>query len=292
MSPGNIGVITAAGIECCALANNHVLDWGRLGLVEGLSALEQAGVLYTGAGRDDVAAAAPAILPLPEKGRVLVFAFASPSAGVPLRWAAAPGVAGVNVVSQFSPQALEQIGERIRAIAESRDVVVASIHWGGNWGYEIAQEQIEFAHSLIDACNVDIVYGHSSHHVKGIEVHHGKLILYGCGDFIDDYEGITGYEEFRDDLVLMYFPTLRIDDGALVSLEMVPLQIRNMRLNRASRAGVEWLADTLEREGKALKTRVRIGGDHALQLEWQRDDPADQVRTAVDARQGARPDSA
>jgi len=48
---------------------------------------------------------------------------------------------------------------------------------------------------------VDIVHGHSSHHVKGIEVHRGKLILYGCGDFIDDYEGIKGYEAFRDDLV-------------------------------------------------------------------------------------------
>ena len=127
---------------------------------------------------------------------------------------------------------------------------MASIHWGGNWGYEIPQEQIAFAHWLVEACNVDIVHGHSSHHVKGIEVYRGKLILYGCGDFIDDYEGITGYEEFRDDLVLMYFPTIRIDDGMLVSLEMVPLQIRNMRLNRASRADAEWLASTLNREGK------------------------------------------
>ena len=269
MSPANIGVITAAGIDCCVLANNHALDWGRPGLLEGLATLEQAGILYSGAGRDDVAAAAPAILQLPEKRRVLVFAFASPSAGVPLRWAAAAEVSGVNVISQLSRQAAERIGEKIRAIAEPRDVVVASIHWGGNWGYEIAQEHIEFAHSLVEACDVDIVHGHSSHHVKGIEVHHGKLILYGCGDFIDDYEGITGYQEFRDDLVLMYFPTVRIDDGTLVNLEMVPLQIRNMRLHRASRADAKWLAGTLEREGKALKTHVRVGADDVLRLERQ-----------------------
>ena len=269
MSPANIGVITAAGIDCCVLANNHALDWGRPGLLEGLATLEQAGILYSGAGRDDVAAAAPAILQLPEKRRVLVFAFASPSAGVPLRWAAAAEVSGVNVISQLSRQAAERIGEKIRAIAEPRDVVVASIHWGGNWGYEIAQEHIEFAHSLVEACDVDIVHGHSSHHVKGIEVHHGKLILYGCGDFIDDYEGITGYQEFRDDLVLMYFPTVRIDDGTLVNLEMVPLQIRNMRLHRASRADAKWLAGTLEREGKALKTHVRVGANDVLRLERQ-----------------------
>ena len=269
MSPANIGAITAAGIDCCVLANNHVLDWGRAGLLEGLTTLERAGVLYAGAGRDDVAAAAPAILQVPAKGRVLVFAFASPSAGVPLRWASAANVSGVNIVSQLSHQAAELIGEKIHAVANVRDIVVASIHWGDNWGYEIAQEQIQFAHWLVEACNVDIVHGHSSHHVKGVEVYRGKLILYGCGDFIDDYEGITGYEEFRDDLVLMYFPTVRIDDGALVSLEMVPLQIRNMRLNRASRVDAEWLAHTLDREGKALNTRVRLGPDDVLRLGWQ-----------------------
>jgi poly-gamma-glutamate synthesis protein (capsule biosynthesis protein) len=66
----------------------------------------------------------------------------------------------------------------------------------------------------------------------------------------------------------MYFATVRIDDGALVGLEMVPLQIRNMRLNRAGRADAEWLAATLDREGKALKTRVRLGADDVLRLKW------------------------
>ena len=225
MSPANIGAITAADIDCCILANNHVLDWGPLGLLEGLTTLEQAGVRYAGAGRNDIAAAAPAILTY-DKGRVLVFAFASPSSGVPLSWAAATETPGVNVISRFSPQAADRFGEQVRAIARAGDIVVASIHWGGNWGYEIAHEQAEFAHRLVETCDVDIVHGHSSHHVKGIEVHRGKLILYGCGDFIDDYEGITGYEEFRDDLVLMYFPTLRINDGTLMSLEMVPLPLR------------------------------------------------------------------
>ena len=116
---------------------------------------------------------------------------------------------------------------------------------------------------------VDIVYGHSSHHVKGIDVHRGKLILYGCGDFIDDYEGITGYEEFRDDLVLMYFPTIRAADGTLVSLQMVPLQIRNMRLQRASRVDAEWLASILDRECEAFGTGIALGSDDVLRLEWQ-----------------------
>jgi len=269
MNPANLGAITAAGIDCCVLANNHVLDWGCSGLLDTLCALEQAKVHYAGAGRDSSSAAAPAILEVHAKARVLVFAFGCPNAGVPRRWGAAPDAAGVNVVPELSRQAAVQIGEQIRSVAKPRDVVLASIHWGGNWGYEIPDEQSAFAHRLVESSNVDIVHGHSSHHVKGIEVHRGKLILYGCGDFIDDYEGITGYEEFRDDLVLMYFPTIRIDDGMLVSLEMVPLQIRNMCLNRASRADVEWLARTLNREGKPLGTRVRLGSDDVLRLEWR-----------------------
>ena len=69
--------------------------------------------------------------------------------------------------------------------------------------------QSQLAHSLLDEAGVDVIHGHSSHHVKGIEVYKGKAILYGCGDFLTDYEGIQGYEEFRDDLVLMYFLTYR-----------------------------------------------------------------------------------
>jgi poly-gamma-glutamate synthesis protein (capsule biosynthesis protein) len=36
MHPGNLPCLTAAKIDCCVLANNHVMDWGRGGLVETL----------------------------------------------------------------------------------------------------------------------------------------------------------------------------------------------------------------------------------------------------------------
>jgi poly-gamma-glutamate capsule biosynthesis protein CapA/YwtB (metallophosphatase superfamily) len=66
----------------------------------------------------------------------------------------------------------------------------------------------QFAHALIDEAGFDLVHGHSSHHPKAIEVHHGRIILYGCGDFITDYEGIKGYESFRDDLVRCIYPSI------------------------------------------------------------------------------------
>ena len=112
------------------------------------------------------------------------------------------------------------------------------MHWGPNWGYEIPDEQRSFAHLLIDRADVSIIHGHSSHHPKAIEVYRNRLILYGCGDFLNDYEGINGYEEFRDDLVLMYFADVE-PGGTLAALEIVPLQIRNSSLSaRPSRISV------------------------------------------------------
>jgi poly-gamma-glutamate capsule biosynthesis protein CapA/YwtB (metallophosphatase superfamily) len=52
MHPANAPVLGVPRIDCCALANNHVLDWGRAGLVETLEILARAGIRTAGAGRD------------------------------------------------------------------------------------------------------------------------------------------------------------------------------------------------------------------------------------------------
>jgi poly-gamma-glutamate synthesis protein (capsule biosynthesis protein) len=115
---------------------------------------------------------------------------------------------------------------------------------------------------------VDVVHGHSSHHPKPIEVYKGKLILYGCGDFLNDYEGIAGYEEFCGDLVLMYFATVDASTGKLQRLAMTPLKIQRFQLKRVSRRDAEWLRDTLTREGKQTATNVMLTVDNHLLLQW------------------------
>ena len=147
-------------------------------------------------------------------------------------------------------------------------VVIASIHWGGNWGHVIPEEHREFAHALIDHAMVDVVHGHSSHHPKAIEVYRGKLILYGCGDLIDDYEGIQGYEQFRSDLVVMYFTTVSTRDGALQSLDMVPFRVHKLRLQRASDHETTWLSTMLTCEGKSLGSHVTVAPEGTLRLNW------------------------
>ncbi|MDJ0945152.1 MAG: CapA family protein [Kiloniellales bacterium] len=268
MSPENLPCLTAAGIDCCVLANNHVLDWGRAGLIETLESLDQAGIKRAGAGRDDLEAGAPAILPVPEKGRVLVFAFGHGSSGVAPDWAATKARPGVNLLPDLSDASIEAVSLSVKANKGPGDLVVVSLHWGPNWGYGIPAAQRAFAKGLIEG-GVDVVHGHSAHHVKGIEVYRQRPIFYGCGDFFDDYEGITGYEDYRDDLVLMYFVTLAAESGALLACRMTPLQIRRFRLNRVSERDARWMCDLLSREGAPLGTGAELGEDGRLSLTWR-----------------------
>ncbi len=262
MHPDNAGCLTAGRIDVCALANNHVLDYGRAGLVETLETLAKAGLKTAGAGRTLEEARRPAVVARGGGGRVVTFAFGAESSGILPEWVATEDRPGVDLLPDLSDSTAAGIAERVARVRQPLDVVIASIHWGENWGYAVPREHVRFARRLVDA-GVDIVHGHSSHHCRPIEVYRNHLILYGCGDFIDDYEGIAGHEAFRDDLVLMYGASLT-PAGELERLRMVPLQQRRLRLNRASAVDTEWLRDTLERVSAEFGTRVEREGDGAL----------------------------
>ncbi len=267
MHPENIRVVTAAGIDHCSLANNHTLDWGRKGLEETIHTLQAAGITFSGAGQNEQQAEEASALDTPN-GRVLVFSYGSQSSGVPGMWAAEPGLSGVNLLPDLSEKTLRIIKQQIESIKKPGDIVIFSVHWGANWGYSIPERHREFAHRLIDEAGVDLIFGHSSHHPLGIEVHNGKLIIYGAGDFINDYEGITGKEEYRGELTLMYFPEIDHSNGLLKALKMVPMEVKKFRLKRAGPKDAGWLKNTLDREGKPLGTSVRMDVKRSLWLEW------------------------
>lgn len=267
MHPANVACLAAARLDCCCLANNHVLDWGRAGLAETLQTLKSAGLSFAGAGANRQEAAAPAVIDVGEKGRVIVFSFGSETSGIPLAWAAKTDRAGVNLLADFSDREVRRIAADVAKVKRPGDVVVASIHWGLNWGYHVPAAHCTFAHRLIDVAGVDVIHGHSSHHVLGIEVYRGRLMLYGCGDFLDDYEGISGHEAFRGDLGLMYFAGVDPATGELVSLRMAPTQVRRMSVRRACAADSTWLADLLNRESRPYGVRVVPTADGTLAVD-------------------------
>lgn len=254
--PENAPCLAAASIDCCVLANNHVLDWGEEGLLETMETLERARIPWAGAGRDLAKAEAPAVLPLATGGRVLVYAAGSPLAGVPASWAAGRKRPGVSLLDDYQAGFL-RFAAKIAADKKPGDIAIVSIHWGSNWGYDVPEADRKLAHLLIDRAGADIVHGHSSHHPRAVELHRGKPIFYGCGDFLNDYEGIDGQEEYRANLVLAF--RLSVGPGERSwSLEMLPFVIKRFRLHHADRRQAEWLRATMNRECRPFGGRVQM----------------------------------
>jgi len=263
MHPQNIGCLTAARIDVCCLANNHVLDWGYAGLEETLQTLKDAGIAYSGAGRNEEDASAPAVVEVPGKGRVLVFSLGSITSGIPRQWGATRRRSGIALLEDLSDEAARRVAGRMRQHMQSGDIEIASIHWGSNWGHEIPAEQITFAHRLIEE-GIAVVHGHSSHHARALEAYRKHLILYGCGDFLTDYEGISGHEEFRGDLALMSLLRLDLRDGHLATARLVPMQMRRFQLHRASSADTNWLCVLLNEVSAPFGTRLEVANGNSI----------------------------
>jgi poly-gamma-glutamate synthesis protein (capsule biosynthesis protein) len=268
MSPENVPCLLVPPIDCCVLANNHVLDWGTAGLLETVQALARHGIATAGAGKDLEEATGPARLETPSGRRVLVFAFSSTDSGIPLGWAATATRPGVSLLSDLSERSAGRIESQIRRHRRPGDFVIVSIHWGSNWGYAVPAPHRRFAHRLIDTGMVDTVHGHSSHHPRGIEVYRDRPILYGCGDFISDYEGISGHESYRPELVLAYFLGLSDETKQLERLEMAVFRSRRLRLERAGEEEAGWVGRVLNAEGAKMGTSVDLTEKGILSLRW------------------------
>jgi poly-gamma-glutamate synthesis protein (capsule biosynthesis protein) len=192
------------------------------------------------------------------KGRLLVFSLAAATSGTPRNWAAKQNAPGVSLLNNLSEATAIRISDQIASHRQPHDVIVISIHWGPNWGYDIREEQRHFAHTLIERADVSVIHGHSSHHAKGIEVYRDRLILYGCGDFLNDYEGIQGYEDYRGDLALMYFVDIELANRNLAAVEIAPLQIWKFSLVRPSGPDVDWIRQMLDRESRKFGTSIAV----------------------------------
>jgi poly-gamma-glutamate synthesis protein (capsule biosynthesis protein) len=268
MHPANTPCLVAAGVDCCSLANNHVLDWGASGLADTLRVLAANGMRTAGAGLNTEEAAAPAIIDCESKGRILVYAFAAASGGAPGEWGAGEDRPVVNFLADLSSKSAAAIAKIVRRKKQKGDVAIASIHWGSNWGYAIPESERRFARMLVDESGIDIVYGHSSHHPKALEIHNGRPILYGCGDFLNDYEGISGREAYRADLVLLYLARVDAAGAAAPSIELAPFRIRRFRLTRLSDSEYDWLHSRLRREYQPFGADLDRTADRRLRLRW------------------------
>jgi poly-gamma-glutamate synthesis protein (capsule biosynthesis protein) len=178
----NAAVLGVAGINAVSLANNHSLDFGYRAMQDMLRTLDERGISHAGAGMNSAAAFEPAVSTVHGK-RISLIAFTDNEP----EWEATdrrPGVAYLPVDARDDrAQRLLRVVEQAR---RNSDLVVVSAHWGPNWGYEPPKEHVRFGRHLIDS-GADIVFGHSGHVFRGIELYRERVILYCAGNFIDDY---------------------------------------------------------------------------------------------------------
>jgi len=207
------------------------------------------------------------VLPVAGGRRVLFSAWALASSGVPEDWAATATRSGVALLPDLSEDSAAEVARAIAAVRAPGDLVVVSLHWGGNWGLHVPSAHRAFAHRLIDLGVADVVHGHSSHHPLPIEIYRGRAILYGCGDLLNDYEGIGGHGSLRCDCACLYLLTLAAS-GALQALEIFSLQLCRFQLQDADATARAWLADIFRQEGKRLGTDIAFTGKGSFRLRW------------------------
>jgi poly-gamma-glutamate synthesis protein (capsule biosynthesis protein) len=225
--------LEAARIDACSLANNHTLDFEERGLLDTLAHLDTAGIRYAGAGRDGGEAARPALL----DGGVALVAFTDNEPP----FAAGPGKPGTNYLPvSVESEVLRRVGEAIGAAREAgARTVVFSNHWGPNMVERPREIFRRFARAVVDL-GADVYYGHSAHVFQGVEIYHGKPILYDTGDFIDDY---AVDPRLRNDRSFLF--CVSVEDGVLERLELFPVVLPFARVELARGTEREAILDRM-----------------------------------------------
>jgi poly-gamma-glutamate capsule biosynthesis protein CapA/YwtB (metallophosphatase superfamily) len=259
MHPVNIAALTVAKIAYAGLANNHTLDFSELGLLETVQTVKTAGIAFAGAGESHVEATRPAVLRLAgsiKEHEIHVWA----AADHPADWAQVMNFHFLD----YTPRTKARLKRLINSSSSTGDrpsLKVFSVHWGPNYAWQPADHIREMAHFLIEECDIDIIHGHSSHHVQGVEKYNGKLIMYGCGDFVDDYAVVP---EYRNDLSAIWRIYVRetTDGGSLQleTLEMIPTKIHNfaVRLMHPREPDAEWVKEAVEGLSEKLGTKMGL----------------------------------
>jgi poly-gamma-glutamate capsule biosynthesis protein CapA/YwtB (metallophosphatase superfamily) len=258
--PSAIETLRTARIDACSLANNHTLDFEEQGLLDTLEHLDAAGIRHAGAGRNQEEAVDPAILIVPadHTHRVALLAFTDNEPS----FAAGPDRPGTNYLPvSLRPEVLRRVERAVSAVREvGVDTVLFSNHWGPNMVQRPKENFRRFARAVIDL-GVDIYYGHSAHVFQGVEIYHGKPILYDTGDFIDDY---AVNRELRNDW--SFFFRVSVEEGRFERLDLIPVKLSYARVDLATGGEREIILDRMEHLSAEMGT-VFARREDALVLE-------------------------
>jgi poly-gamma-glutamate capsule biosynthesis protein CapA/YwtB (metallophosphatase superfamily) len=240
----NVAVLKAARMNAVSLANNHVLDYGYDALQDMLEILSRNGIAWSGAGRNLAEASQVATIDI--GGRTLgLLSFTDNEPD----WQATSDLAGVFYVPvDPGDSRAEHLLEIVRGHKDGVDLLIVSAHWGPNWGYAPPREHVALAHALVEA-GADLVFGHSCHVFRGIELYRGRPILYGAGNFVDDY-AVDAIERNDESFVFV----VEMDGRVARGLRLYPTLIHDFQARRASGGKGRQIAEKMQRLCRAFQT--------------------------------------
>ena len=233
-----IPALEEAGVDFAALANNHLMDFEEVALLDTIDHLDEAGIAHVGAGQDLDAATGPVVVEIDDlRIGLLSFTDNTPEYAADEE---SPGVAYADI--DPDDESVKTVFRSTIESLQSRDpdLVIASLHWGPNMVERPPEAFQEFARWLVGE-GVDLLHGHSAHIFQGVEIHDEAVILYDCGDFVDDY---AVDDELRNDRGFLFELSVT-GDGSVKQLTLTPTEIYDCAVHEADREPAEWSRDRM-----------------------------------------------
>lgn len=165
------------GVDVAVLANNHIYDFGEVGLLDTLDTLMNAGIPQVGAGRNLEEASAPLYFIVNDMKIAVVAATQIERLDNPDTKGATESSAGV--FRCWDPDKLYQI------VADAKgksDFVIVYIHWGTENQAELDWAQLEQAPKIAEA-GADLIIGDHPHCLQGITYFGDTPVIYSVGNF-------------------------------------------------------------------------------------------------------------
>ncbi len=239
-----------AGVGLVSLANNHALDADIDGLRDTLRLLDEKGIAYAGAGENLEAASRPARLRVGGR-RLGCLAYCDHqddfAAG-----ADRPGIRYVDLADAATPAVLAR---EVEALAREVDHVLVAFHWQHNWVARVAPRYRSLGRALVEA-GARVVWGHSPHHIQGVEWIDGGVVLYATSGLVDDY---AVKPDFRNDLGLLFEVT--VGPAAVEQVRAFPIALDFGQTRAARGADRRWIDRRLAEGCAEVGSRVAPQGD-------------------------------
>ncbi len=192
--------LLALGVDVVNLANNHVYDFGEIGLLDTIDTINFNGLPYIGAGRD-LAEAEEAIYFIAGGKRIAIVSATQVERSTNFTKEATEDSAGVLKTLDSTKYAAV-----IRKAKKNADYVICYVHWGTEYKNARGNDQYLLANDFVEA-GADAIIGAHSHCLQGADFIDGVPIYYSLGNFYfsldenmpEDYDTAVAQIEISED---------------------------------------------------------------------------------------------